>query len=92
MKSIITDDMNECYICHSTQNIEIHHIFGGVNRSNSTIYGLVIPLCHRCHNEPPYGVHFNKEMADELKALGQAKFEQRFADIDFKEVFGRNYL
>lgn len=91
MKSIITDDKH-CFLCGSAQWIEIHHIFGGANRKNSTKYGLVVPLCHYCHNEPPNGVHHNKERMDQLHKIGQEKFEEVYPDLDFLKIFHKNYL
>lgn len=90
--SIMTADFGHCYLCGSTHWIEMHHIFGGANRKNSTKYGLVVPLCHYCHNEPPNGVHFNRERMDALRAIGQAKFAKRYPDLDFMAIFHRNYL
>ena len=92
MKSIITDDMNHCFLCGSSHWIEIHHIFGGANRDKSTEYGLIVPLCHYCHNEPPNGVHHNSKRMKYLRQLGQAKFETTYQDKDFIQIFGKNYL
>lgn len=47
-----------CDLCGKYGYLELHHIFGGANRSLSEKYGLVVNLCHECHNEPPEGVHF----------------------------------
>lgn len=68
LESAFTDDMFECYECGSYDWIEIHHIFGGCNRKHSEEYGYVLPLCHRCHNEPPKGVHHNKASAANISA------------------------
>lgn len=92
MKSIITNDMNHCYLCGSSNWIEVHHIFGGPNRNNSTKYGLVVPLCHYCHNEPPNGVHHNRERMDQIKKIGQEAFVKAYPDKDFLEIFHKNYL
>ena len=89
--SIMTGDMTKCYLCGSHEWIEIHHIMGGPNRAKSTKYGLVVPLCRRCHNEPPDGVHFNRQRMDALRAEAQAKFEERYPDLDWLKIFGRNY-
>jgi len=86
--------MRECYLCGSTNWIECHHVFGGANRKISERYGYVVDLCHFCHNEPPNGIHFNRE--NELKL--KREFEQKFLDEnnatikDFIAIFGRNYL
>lgn len=80
-------------MCGSYRNLETHHvIYGYGNRKLSDRYGLTVPLCHFCHNEPPNGVHFNTENDLKLKRLAQVAFEHEYPDKDFKEIFGRNYL
>lgn len=90
--SILTLDMDKCYICGSYRDIEIHHIFGGANKKNSEKYGLIVPLCHYCHNEPPYGVHFDRDRMIALRRTAQRMFESIEDHKKFMEVFGRNYL
>ena len=90
MSSIITKVMNRCYLCHSYKNIEIHHIYSGAFRKKSTRYGLVVPLCHECH-QGTNGVHFNRQKMDYLRVIGQLKFEEYYPGLDFLKVFGRNY-
>lgn len=92
MKSILTNDMTKCYLCGSRNWIEIHHIMSGPFRDKSTKYGLVVPLCHWCHNEPPNGVHFNRERMDALRKIAQKRFMELHPDIDWIKTFGRNYL
>ena len=92
LKSIMTMDYDRCYLCGKYGDMEMHHIFGGANRINTTKYGLVVPLCHACHNEPPYGVHFNRENMDKLKAEGQRAFESMSSHEEFMRIFGENYL
>lgn len=89
--SIITDDLEHCYICGAPV-VEIHHIFGGANRKNSERYGLIVPLCHWHHNEPPAGVHFNEHLMEKFHKLGQKRFETVASREEFIKVFGRNYL
>lgn len=86
--------MRECFFCGATQRLERHHIFGGANRKKSDKDGLVVDLCHECHNEPPYGVHHNKEMMLELHQYGERLWlEQHDATIeDFIKAYGKNYL
>lgn len=67
-------------------------MFGAANRKNSEKYGLVVPLCHYCHNEPPDGVHFNKERRLRLQAKAQQMFESIEDHESFMDVFGRNYI
>lgn len=89
MRSIIQEEREECFLCGGRASEE-HHIFGGANRRNSEKYGLKIYLCHWCHNEPPNGVHFNRDVSESVKQLAQEKFEETFDD-DFFHIFGRNY-
>ncbi len=91
MRSIVSDN-KECFICGSTQWLECHHIYGGSNRKHSTKYGLVVYLCHYCHNEPPNGVHHNRERMLWLRKVGQKKFNEAYPKLDFMRIFGRNYL
>ena len=87
-----------CFICKRSETsynrLEVHHIFGGGNRSKSDRLGLTVTLCHNCHNEPPYGVHFNKKMADYIHRYGQEKCmtEQGWSEERFIKEFGKSYL
>lgn len=90
-------DDRRCFICQRNRHaggLERHHIFGGANRKLSEEYGLVVYLCHYCHNEPPFGVHYNKKTAEMLHQYGQEKAmrEQGWDKETFREIFGRNYL
>ena len=55
-------------------------------------FGMVADLCHYCHNEPPNGVHHNRENDLRLKREYQAIFEAQHGHDAFMQVFGRNYL
>lgn len=89
-KSIISNE-KKCYICGSKHWLEYHHLFGGATRKKSEQYGLVVYLCHACHNEPPNGVHHNREKMDWLRRIGQEAFEREYPDKDFLKEFHRNY-
>ena len=84
----------ECYLCGSQNWLERHHIFGGANRTKSEKYDLVVDLCHQCHNEPPLGVHHNKDVMLQLKMYGQKKvmLERGWTVDEFRREFGKNYL
>jgi len=90
-KSIISEE-RKCFLCGAYCWIEKHHIFGGANRKKSEHYGLTVYLCHYCHNEPPNGVHFNRERMDYMRQIGQRAFNAQYPDKDFFKEFGRNYL
>lgn len=86
------DELKPCWFCGMTDWVEMHHIFSGPYRRASTKYGLVVPLCHYCHNEPPNGVHHNHKNMLILKRWGQEQFEKNHTRLEFMEIFGRNYL
>ena len=90
MKSIVQEE-KACLFCGRTPTEE-HHCFGGANRKLSEKYGLKVYLCHEHHNEPPFGVHFNKENMDMVRRIAQRKFEETHTREEFIKIFGRNYL
>ena len=99
VKYSIMQDEKKCYISGRTDWLECHHIFGGPNREHSTKYGLVVWLNHYYHNEPKCcqnaylgGVHFNKELMQQLRADGQRKFEETHSHEEFMRIFGENYI
>lgn len=89
----------KCFLCERVETeynrLEVHHIFQGRGRRQiSDRYGLTVLLCHKCHNEPPYGVHQNADTMLLLHQYGQRKamIEQGWTVQQFIEVFGKNYL
>ena len=91
--SIITKDFERCLICGTYLNIHKHEIFfGTANRKLSIKYGLVVPLCSRHHNGSNAGVHYNRRLDLKLKEQGQKAFEYHYPNLNFREIFGRNYL
>lgn len=93
MKSILQEN-KECYICETTNWLEEHHVFGGANRKLSEKYGLKIYLCHRHHNEPPDGIHFDTWLMNRVRQDSQKKFMEHYnktAD-EFRQIFGKNYI
>lgn len=92
MKSIVQKDWDVCFECGTTQNLEEHHLMGASNRTFSEKYGLKVRLCHRCHNEPPNGVHFNQDKMDEYHRMAQRAFEKDHSHEEWMRLFMRNYL
>ena len=92
--SLLTTEKDKCFLCGVMNCIEHHHIFGGANRKKSTVYGLVVPLCHWCHNVPPHGVHHNKANREKLQRIAQSAAMERYgwSIDDFRKIFGKNYL
>lgn len=89
-KSIMQTE-EESYFSGRTGWLEKHHIFGGSNRKWSEKYGLWVWLTHEEHNEPPRGVHFNKGVRRALQREAQRAFEQKYPDLDFRAIFGKDY-
>lgn len=94
MKSIVQEDISKCFICHSRAWLEWHHIFGSALKKKSEKYGLMVRLCHYCHNEPPKGVHQNRYRRRKLQAFAQKKAMEHYEwDVErFIKEFYKNYL
>ena len=88
--SILTDDMDHCFLCGLPKN-SIHEIYFGKNRANSMIYGCCVPLCFN-HHTGNMGVHNISEIDITLKKMCQLKFMQVYPSIDFIKVFHKNYI
>lgn len=91
MKSIINNE-KLCLICGTTKGLHKHHVFFGVNRKHADQDGLWVYLCGRHHNLSNEGVHFNKDLDNALKKLGQKKYEETHSRDEFMERYRRNYL
>ncbi len=87
--SILTNDLSKCYICGMPRQ-ELHEIYFGKNRTNSMLFGCVVPLCYE-HHRGNFGVHNNHELDWQLKKECQKKFESIYT-IPFQEIFYKNYL
>lgn len=86
--SILTDDLEHCYICKKAKKSDIHEIFGGRNRQMSMKYGLVIPICRKCHSM----IEKNETLKKKWHKDGQKVFEKHYKTENFEKVFGKNYL
>lgn len=99
MKSIMHDKREgACYLCmllngdYAKKDVQEHHaIFGTARRKLAEKYGLKVYLCLWHHTQGPQAVHNNRELADILKQEAQKAFQKRYPNMDFLEVFGRNY-
>ena len=92
MAKSIMQTKKECYVTHRTDNLHLHHIYFGANRKLSDKYGCTVWLTAEWHNASNHGVHFNHELDLELKEECQRRFEEVYPDLDFRTIFGRNYL
>lgn len=100
----MTDNLNECYYCGKTEDVELHHcIHGKVGRKLATQYHLLVGLCPDCHRGK-YGVHgkYGREKDLKLQAEAQEAWEQRrirkgksspeSARDEWLEIFGVDYV
>lgn len=85
--SLFSEDTTHCYFCHSTHQLTWHEIFRGRNRSNSMKYGLCLRMCLSCHER----LQDNKEFNEYWHKKGQTLFEKAYPDLDFVDIFKRNY-
>lgn len=93
-------DTGTCYLCgllHKDFSIKSvrqeHHVMGGTaNRRLSEKYGLKVYLCLEHHLYGPEAVHKNAEVAERLHKEAQKVFEKTYPDLNFMEIFGKNYL
>lgn len=88
----------QCYLCmklhddYSVKQVQEHHvIFGQGKRKLSEKYGLKVYLCLYHHTAGPEAVHRNAELAGMLKARAQRRFQERFPDLDWMQIFQKNY-
>lgn len=86
--SIITKELDICYICKSNKKEDWHEAIEGKNRQVSMKYGLVIPICRKCHEI----VTNDKTLQEKLHEVGQKAFENHYKSENFLQVFGKNYL
>ena len=85
--SILTERMDQCYMCGRKKE-HLHEIyFGNKHRLLSMKYGCVVPLCSTCHNL----VHNNIDFDRNLKIQCQKKFQEIYNE-KFIDIFKRNYL
>ena len=90
IRSLVVKDMNNCIFCGRPRE-HVHHAFGGRNRSASTKYHLLIPLCAEHHDMSNNSVHLNHDMDIQVKAMAQLAFENKYGHKKFMEVIGKNY-
>lgn len=91
--SIITKDLEHCYLCtkQGIKNIpkeDLHEVIEGKNRQVSMKYGLVIPICRKCHEI----VTNDKTLQDKLHKVAQKEFKKHYKIENFIQIFGENYL
>ena len=91
--SIITNDLEHCYLCtkKGIKNVtkdDLHELIEGKNRQASMKYGLVIPICRKCHEI----VTNDKTLQDKLHKVAQKEFKKHYKTENFVQIFGKNYI
>lgn len=80
--SIITDKLDECYMCKRKNiKLELHEVLRGRNRQKCMIWGLVVPTCIRCHSKVT--AERNKLLEHEAKSI----FIKKYSEEKFIEEF-----
>lgn len=85
--SILTNDLEHCYMCKAKKQ-DLHELIGGKNRQASMKYGLVIPVCRKCHNL----IENNEALKQKWHKVGQEEFEKQYKSENFMQIFRKNYL
>ena len=83
--SIITYNLDICYVCQKHKKDHLDEVFGGRNRQTSMKYGLVIPICFKCHRELTDNPLKKKAIQEEAKQ----KFIKKYSEEKFIKEFGR---
>lgn len=81
--SIITNNLDICYVCKKHKRDNFDEVFGGRNRQTSMKYGLVIPICFKCHRELTDNPLLKKPLQEEarkifIKKHSKEKFVKEF--------------
>lgn len=85
--SILTKDLEHCYICKHKKE-DLHELIGGRNRQISMRYGLVIPLCRKCHET----IENDETLKEKWHKVAQKEFKSYYKSENFVQIFGKNYL
>lgn len=83
--SIITYNLDICYICRKHKKDHLDEVFGGRNRQTSMKYGMVIPICFKCHRKLTDNPLLKKDIQEEAKKI----FIKKYSEEKFIKEFGR---
>jgi len=92
MSKSILQDKKECYFCHSVNNLQLHHIYGGSRRNISDKNGFTVYLClnHHTGNE---GVHTNRnDLLRQLQRECEEKYLETHSLEEWFKLMRKNYL
>ena len=80
--SIITNNLDKCYFCNN-KKMELHEIFRGRNRQKCMKWGLVVPICIKCHSK----ITIDKEFSSVLEQRAKQIFIKKYGKEKFIEEF-----
>lgn len=80
--SILTKKLEKCYFCNS-KKVDLHEVFRGRNRQKSMQWGLVIPICRKCHSR----ITTDKEISKVLETKAKNVFVKKYSKEKFIEEF-----
>lgn len=80
--SIIADNLDKCYLCDNKKK-EFHEVFRGRNRQKSMKWGLVVPICQKCHTK----ITNDKEFSRVLEQIARNIFVKKYGKEKFIEEF-----
>jgi len=84
-----------CHRCGIEGQMAHHHLIPGKpGRQLSEKYGLVVPLCPRCHEFVHSGKVLGTKALHQMRRYGQmlCMEKQGWTEDQFREVFGKSYL
>jgi hypothetical protein len=75
------------------EGLKRHEVFfGSKQRDLSIKYGLVIFIRPEQHTIYKGSIHMTPALDEEIKQIAQKAFEKVYPELNFREVFGKNYL
>ena len=93
--SIFTNDLHKCFLTGDTEescgfHIDVHHIFGGANKTRSENYGYVVSLRRDLHTLTDTSVHKCKQTDLYFKIICERDYlEHHGTKEDFIAEFGK---
>lgn len=79
--SILTNDLEKCYFCTNKKD-DLHEVFRGRNRQKSIEYGLVIPICSKCHRKMDI-----KLESEKIEKIAKKIFIEKYSEEKFLNEF-----
>ena len=84
--SIIYQDLSKCAVCGS-KSVELNEVYEGAYRQASIKYGMVVPMCKKCHNK----FHLNRTFAMYYKIQFEKEFLKTHTLEEWLDIFKIDY-